>query len=866
MVEPREIAERYRLEKILKSSRAGSVLRAIDLATGEVVVVKLLTPGSSPQAGLERFLRLAAGLAGLGHPSFPTVRDFGLSTDGSPFLVTEHVEGQGFETLAGGPPRRLISLLAGVVEGLKALAARDLSHGNLSPDNLLVVEDGTGGLGRLKVIGLGSASFRSPGTGGVPDPAVSGSPNARFRAPEELTETGEPVEGWRSDLYSLALVICQALKANVTFADSPEPRLAFAKGLGFTLTDAEALRLLLEGALRRRAADRPSLERAKSALWHSVGGEPEPAPVSPVAPVIAAAQPLPVAPPAPAAPAADLLEQTRPAFFPEETPPPAPATAQPVPAPAPAAVSPAPAAAPPPPAAAMAPPPAPLAPPVPIPPPAEPGPAEDLFALPDVEEMLRVAPVEERRPEPPAARARIPITSPAATPFDPDDSVGVAPPVVAPPPPPPVATGYRRFLRPVPLAAAGAVLVLISLGVLWLAQDRSGSGGAAAQGAAVAAPAPPREPATVRLAAARDALAQGDDQTAFATLRSITAAEQSTLPPASCALLACLEEILAVTAPERLAHSLATGFDTGSLALLRLAVRTADEQPWSVDGLTSGSASGSAAGKGAVPRADLDRARRAVDLYRGAEDAARRNDPAAALASFAAVLAVVPHASDADGLRERAAAAIETTAEGQIGQALYDEALATIQPLTRTWADRPGLAKRIETYRAQQKAEKDVAAALVTAANTERRKKPDEGLEALHSVKPTPHLQADYTAAEQRLAALLAQVDQAPPVIELRDGYLLDYDRGTVANVSVRVRDDYRVQSVKIFARPEGGRMAEIPFEKSGFAYSVAIPPGMHHNGTVDFYVVATDLSGHQATLGTRDRPLQLKRKRGFRE
>ncbi len=101
----------------------------------------------------------------------------------------------------------------------------------------------------------------------------------------------------------------------------------------------------------------------------------------------------------------------------------------------------------------------------------------------------------------------------------------------------------------------------------------------------------------------------------------------------------------------------------------------------------------------------------------------------------------------------------------------------------------------------------------------------------------------------------------------LRDGFLLDYDRGTVVNLSFRASDDYQVKEVKLLARPEGGKYRELPLAKtrSGY-YTVEIQPAFHQNGTVDFYGVATDLSGHETSLGSRDKPLQLKRKQGFRQ
>src|SRR5689334_4486018 len=101
----REITERYRLEKIVKSTRSGSVLRATDVLGGGTVVVKLVALGADPAADGERFSRFAGALAALEHPSLPVLRDFGLTTDGSAFLVMEHLEGRSVATLAGTDPK-----------------------------------------------------------------------------------------------------------------------------------------------------------------------------------------------------------------------------------------------------------------------------------------------------------------------------------------------------------------------------------------------------------------------------------------------------------------------------------------------------------------------------------------------------------------------------------------------------------------------------------------------------------------------------------------------------------------------------------------------------------------------------------------
>jgi hypothetical protein len=72
----------------------------------------------------------------------------------------------------------------------------------------------------------------------------------------------------------------------------------------------------------------------------------------------------------------------------------------------------------------------------------------------------------------------------------------------------------------------------------------------------------------------------------------------------------------------------------------------------------------------------------------------------------------------------------------------------------------------------------------------------------LRGVKPTPHLAAQIEEARKRLEAQLAQLDQGAPVVELRPGFGLEYSRGNPVQLGFRVRDDYQVKSVKLWAKP----------------------------------------------------------------
>lgn len=876
MLEFREVTERFRLEKILKSSRSGSVLRASDLATGEPAAVKLLSIASTEDA--EAFLAFAGTLAGLSHASLPEVKDFGVTPDGSAFLVLELLEGRPFESLAGSPSRRILPLLDTVAEGLEVLAVNGLAHRNLSPDNLLLVPAERGG---VKMLGLGTALFRRPGAAAEPQAA-------RFRAPEELAAggTGEVV-GARADVYALVRIACQVLGTPVFYEDTPEPQIELPQSFKFELDEYDPLRMALQAALRRDPADRPSLTRLRSALRRAVGA-PEPPLIRkrPAAPSGAAVD---AAPPPAAGPGASL-----PGFGLDPVSGPAVGLETPgLPAIGPAAPFLPPIVAP---AAALGSIPgltAPIAPSVPITPiapiamgaaaaalaPAVPagglddtggellsGIGDDLL-LDSLDSPAPGAPATPGTPAMPttprprgagrAAAAAAPATGrsrlfrllPGGKAADRRPGAGTA---AEPSAEPAAGAAGPPWKRPLPLALAGAGLLLAAGFTWWLLAGQPTAPPAPAVAAAPAGS--PRVPAEERLAAALDLLGQGEDLRALELLRSLTGEDQQALGPAACGRLRLLEETLGLTVGERLEEDLADGLAGGNVSLVRLAVGAADGLP----GL----------GLSATAQADLARARQVADLYIKAEAAAKRKDHLVVLQQFGAMAGLMgddPH--DTSGLRDRAARAIEAEADALIKEARYDDGLARIAPLTSSWPDRPGLDAKVKAYRRQKDDEERVAALLAAAANTERRKKPDEGLDLLRGVEPTPHLAAQYDQTIGRLRALLAKVDAAPPTVELRPGFLLEYDRGTFVNLSFRVKDDYKVRDVQVFARPSGGKMRELTAEKErNAAYTVVMAPGFHQNDTVEVYVVATDVSGNQGYLGSRDKPLQITRRKGFRE
>jgi serine/threonine protein kinase len=216
MTELRRITEWYRLDKQVAASDAGSVFRGTDIQSGATVAVKLInSDGGESDEQRERFLETAGLLQSLQHPSLPRVVDFGFTTAGSAFLVTEFLHGSSFEEVAGSAPGRVISLLLLVVDGLEVMSAQGISTRNLRADNLLVVP-GEGGE-QVKILGLGSAVLE-PGAMPV-------------------------LDGYPEDLRAFGLLACRMLRVQTDF------KVGIPLEVAVELEDIEALRALLEAAL-----------------------------------------------------------------------------------------------------------------------------------------------------------------------------------------------------------------------------------------------------------------------------------------------------------------------------------------------------------------------------------------------------------------------------------------------------------------------------------------------------------------------------------------------------------------------------------------------------------------------------------------
>ncbi len=202
---------RYRLIAPIGTGASASVYLADDVTLRRRVAVKILHDALADDAAfLKRFRAEAQAAAALNHPHIMAVYDWGQGD--VPYLVTEYLGGGSLRSMLDVGSRLSIAqtLLVGVeaIRGLEYAHRQGFVHRDIKPANLLFDEDA-----RLRIADFGLARALAEAAWTEPMGAVMGT--ARYASPEQAR--GLPLDG-RSDVYSLALVLVEAVTGEVPFA------------------------------------------------------------------------------------------------------------------------------------------------------------------------------------------------------------------------------------------------------------------------------------------------------------------------------------------------------------------------------------------------------------------------------------------------------------------------------------------------------------------------------------------------------------------------------------------------------------------------------------------------------------------------
>jgi predicted ATPase len=146
---------RYEIRAPLGAGGMGEVHRAYDPRLQREVAIKILHHQTQGRPGaLARFLREARAASALNHPHIVTVHDIGEAD--FPYMVMELVEGRTLRDRLDGPLPLdlLLTWAAQITDGLVAAHERQMIHGDIKPDNILVSHQGV-----PKILDFGLAHF-----------------------------------------------------------------------------------------------------------------------------------------------------------------------------------------------------------------------------------------------------------------------------------------------------------------------------------------------------------------------------------------------------------------------------------------------------------------------------------------------------------------------------------------------------------------------------------------------------------------------------------------------------------------------------------------------------------------------------------
>jgi len=211
----------YEIVAPLGAGGMGEVYRAKDSRLGREVAVKVLPASFSDDPDrLRRFEQEARAAGILNHPNITAVHDVG-TVDGSPYVVTELLEGETLRSrLAGGPvtPRRAIDYALQIAHGLAAAHEKGIVHRDLKPENLFVTKDG-----RVKILDFGLAKLTKPDEAGpqtnLPTETAGTEPGVvmgtlGYMSPEQVR--GRPADA-RSDIFAFGAILYEMLSGKRAF-------------------------------------------------------------------------------------------------------------------------------------------------------------------------------------------------------------------------------------------------------------------------------------------------------------------------------------------------------------------------------------------------------------------------------------------------------------------------------------------------------------------------------------------------------------------------------------------------------------------------------------------------------------------------
>jgi serine/threonine protein kinase/tetratricopeptide (TPR) repeat protein len=197
----------YELVRVIGEGGMGVVYLARRTDLGTEAAIKILRDAWLSPDRRERFRTEQRTLARLNHPAIARLFDAGTLSDGTPWIVMEHVDGVPLKQYCREhalPVRERLRLLRAVAEAVQHAHRHLVVHRDLKPSNVLVTTDGT-----VKLLDFGIAKqLEDAGVAGERTRTLIRLMTPAYAAPEQIR--GEAV-GLHTDVYGLGAVLYELL-------------------------------------------------------------------------------------------------------------------------------------------------------------------------------------------------------------------------------------------------------------------------------------------------------------------------------------------------------------------------------------------------------------------------------------------------------------------------------------------------------------------------------------------------------------------------------------------------------------------------------------------------------------------------------
>src|SRR5262249_12671885 len=176
-----------------------------------------------------RFRREAEIAAKLNHPNIVGVIDYNVTSDGTPYLVLDYLEGETLaQCIARGPLplEQVLSIVRQVGSALQAAHRAGVVHRDLKPQNIFLVPTEIDGraIELAKVLDFGISKMRGSQTVKTQDSALLGTP--QYMAPEQATGQHSSVDE-RTDIFALGAIVYEMLAGQPAFSGASIPAVVF---------------------------------------------------------------------------------------------------------------------------------------------------------------------------------------------------------------------------------------------------------------------------------------------------------------------------------------------------------------------------------------------------------------------------------------------------------------------------------------------------------------------------------------------------------------------------------------------------------------------------------------------------------------